>query len=61
MTTAIYRTPEGGAEILAFYEQLLTQWPVPHTRLTVPTRHGNTFVIASGAESAPPLVLIHGT
>ena len=61
MTTAIYRTPEGGAEILAFYEQLLTQWPVPHTRLIVPTRHGDTFVIASGPESAPPLVLIHGT
>jgi pimeloyl-ACP methyl ester carboxylesterase len=27
----------------------------------LPTRHGETFVIASGNPSAPPLVLIHGS
>jgi pimeloyl-ACP methyl ester carboxylesterase len=45
---------------MALYDSLLARWPVPYTTLNVPTRHGRTFVIASGAESAPPLVLLHG-
>src|SRR5688572_20248167 len=45
---------------MALYDSLLARWPVPHTTLNVPTRHGRTFVVASGAESAPPLVLLHG-
>ena len=45
---------------MALYDSLLARWPVPYATLNVPTRHGSTFVIASGAESAPPLVLLHG-
>jgi pimeloyl-ACP methyl ester carboxylesterase len=46
---------------MALYDRVLADyWPVPYETLTVPTRHGDTFVIASGAESAPPLVLLHG-
>jgi pimeloyl-ACP methyl ester carboxylesterase len=45
---------------MALYDSWLARWPAPYTTLTVPTRHGSTFVIASGAEAAPPLVLIHG-
>ena len=45
---------------MARYDALLARWPVPCTRLDVASRYGTTFVIASGNESAPPLVLIHG-
>ena len=45
---------------MAAYDAVLARWPVPCETRTVPTRHGNTFVIASGEENAPPLVLLHG-
>jgi pimeloyl-ACP methyl ester carboxylesterase len=45
---------------MALYDAALTRWPVPHSTLSLPTRHGSTFVVASGAESAPPLLLLHG-
>jgi pimeloyl-ACP methyl ester carboxylesterase len=34
---------------------------VAHETFRVPTRHGETFVIASGDPAAPPLILIHGS
>jgi pimeloyl-ACP methyl ester carboxylesterase len=45
---------------MALYDGLLDQWPVPYAGLAVDTRHGATFVVASGEESKPPLVLLHG-
>jgi len=33
----------------------------PYERLNINTRHGNTFIIAAGDNSAPPLVLLHGS
>lgn len=56
----IYRTPEGEKEVLALYESILDRWLEPHEQMTIPTRHGDTFVIASGDPSLPPLVLLHG-
>jgi pimeloyl-ACP methyl ester carboxylesterase len=57
---SIYKSAAGEQAIMAWYDAALTRWPVPYTTLTVPTRHGQTFIIASGEESAPPLVLLHG-
>jgi len=45
---------------MALYASMLERWPVPYTPLEIPTRHGSTFVVASGEASAPPLVLLHG-
>jgi pimeloyl-ACP methyl ester carboxylesterase len=56
----IFKTEEGRAEVHARYRQLLAYWPVANQHLRLPTREGETFVIASGAEGAPPLVLLHG-
>jgi pimeloyl-ACP methyl ester carboxylesterase len=58
---SIYRSALGEQAIQAFYEEVLAQWPVPHERLYIPTSLGDTFVIASGAVSSPPLVLLHGS
>jgi pimeloyl-ACP methyl ester carboxylesterase len=46
--------------MMAAYDATLSRWPVPYECLTVPTRHGDTHLIASGAPEAPPLVLLGG-
>jgi pimeloyl-ACP methyl ester carboxylesterase len=45
---------------MALYNKALEHWPVPYETHTLPTRHGDTFVIASGEASSPPLILLHG-
>ena len=56
----IYKSPAGEQAVMAWYDSMLARWPVPYQALTVPTRHGDTFVLACGNESAPPLLLLHG-
>lgn len=58
--SAIYRTPAGEAACKAAYAALRSHWPAPREELRIPTRHGETFVIASGDKARPPLVLLHG-
>lgn len=60
MNKSIYKSPEGHAALMAFYDANLKHWPVPYECLTVPTRHGETHLIASGLPDAPPLVLMRG-
>lgn len=59
-TTSIYKTPAGEQAVMALYDTLLANWPNEHQRLTVPTCLGDTFVIAAGERTAPPLLLLHG-
>lgn len=58
---SIYKSPAGQREIMALYDAVLDRWPVAYETFRVPTRHGETFVIAGGDPAAPPLVLIHGS
>lgn len=60
-TNSIYKSTAGQEEIMALYNRVLSQWPVPCEHIYISTRHGRTFVIASGDSSAPPLVLLHGS
>ena len=61
MTTAtVFKSPHGEQVVRAMYDALLARWPVAYETRTVATRYGETFVIISGEESAPPLVLLHG-
>ena len=59
--TEIWRSPEGARALRERTLAFLAHWPVPSRQLRVPTREGETFAIACGAESAPPLVLLHGS
>jgi hypothetical protein len=59
--TSIYRSEVGAQAIQSEYARLLEQWPAPHKRLTVPTTHGDTFVVACGPEAGPPLILLQGS
>ena len=57
----IYSTEAGARLVEQRYEELLKSWPVPHERLHVPTRHGKTFVVASGPADGPAVLLLHGS
>jgi pimeloyl-ACP methyl ester carboxylesterase len=57
---AIYRTEAGARALAARYRELLAAWPIPSQQIVLPTSQGETFVLASGPEDAPPLVLLHG-
>jgi len=56
----IYKSDEGEREVRERYLAFLKRWPVDHQQIRVPTSQGETFVIASGPEDAPPLMLFHG-
>lgn len=60
MMTSVFKTPAGEQAVMALYDAALANWPAPYTTQHIPTRHGDTFVIASGAESLPAMVLLHG-
>jgi pimeloyl-ACP methyl ester carboxylesterase len=59
-TSILYKTPFGEQSVMAIYDTALTNWTVPYTTQMLPTRHGDTFVIASGNERAPAMILLHG-
>ena len=61
VTSSIWKSPVAAAEVLGRYEELVAAWPLPAETRGLPTRAGDTFVIVWGAESGPPLVLLHGT
>jgi pimeloyl-ACP methyl ester carboxylesterase len=57
---SIYKSSEGERLVRERYLVFLERWPVAHQQLRIPTSQGETFVVASGAEDAPPLLLLHG-
>ena len=56
----IYKSAEGERLIRERYLAFLKHWPVPNQQIRIPTNQGETFVVAAGAEAAPPLLLLHG-
>lgn len=59
--TPIYKSDAGQRRVEESYRTFLSRWPVPAEPVTVPTREGDTFVFVCGPETAPPLVLLHGS
>ncbi|MFG2224991.1 alpha/beta fold hydrolase [Streptomyces sp. NPDC048644] len=57
----IYKSEAGAGELQRRYREALDAWPVPAEHIRVPTREGETFVVASGPQDAPPLLLLHGS
>lgn len=57
---AIYKSVEGERLVLERYRAFLKRWPMPNRQVRVPTSQGETFVVISGPEEAPALLLLHG-
>jgi pimeloyl-ACP methyl ester carboxylesterase len=59
--TAIWKSDAGRQAVLGRYAQFLAYWPAANEQLRLPTAQGETFVIASGPEGAPAVLLLHGS
>jgi pimeloyl-ACP methyl ester carboxylesterase len=59
--TSLYKSAAGEKLLMNLYDKIMAKWPVPCHQLRIDTRHGNTFIIESGQESAKPLILLHGS
>ena len=57
----VFKSAEGERAVRERYLKFLAYWPAPNEHVRVPTREGETFVIASGPFDAPPLILLHGS
>jgi pimeloyl-ACP methyl ester carboxylesterase len=60
-SASLYKSAEGERLVSELYDRTLAKWPVPHEDIRIATRHGEIFVIASGPESAKPLIVLHGS
>jgi pimeloyl-ACP methyl ester carboxylesterase len=60
MTAGAFRSAEGAETVGRLYRKVLDDWPVPTSELRLPTRQGETFVLAFGRDDGPPVVLLHG-
>jgi pimeloyl-ACP methyl ester carboxylesterase len=54
-----YKSREGYAAMMAWYDDALRRLPAVAESLTVATRYGPTHVLAAGPRDAPPVVLAH--
>lgn len=61
MTDLVFRSEAAAADVLALYRAVLDRWPVPAERRRIATGQGDTFVLVSGPQHAPPVVLLHGS
>jgi pimeloyl-ACP methyl ester carboxylesterase len=57
----IYKSDAGKRAIEERYRDALRRWPVANRQFALPTRHGDTFVVASGEENRTAVVLLHGS
>jgi pimeloyl-ACP methyl ester carboxylesterase len=55
----LFTSPSGATTVRRAYQAVLDAWPVPYEEIVVPTRFGDTHVLASGPPDAPPVVLLH--
>jgi pimeloyl-ACP methyl ester carboxylesterase len=56
----LYKTPVGEKAAMTIYDTALKHWPVAYQTRIILTRHGDTFVVSSGDENSPALILLHG-
>jgi pimeloyl-ACP methyl ester carboxylesterase len=57
----VYKSEEAAHRVHKLYRDYLNSWPIAHEEKFISTRFGNTFIIEGGPESAPAVVMLHGT
>jgi pimeloyl-ACP methyl ester carboxylesterase len=58
---SIYKNPEIEKQLKTIYENRMAQWPVSYVDRFINTQYGKVYVIVSGPENAPPVVLLHAS
>ncbi|MBN1891923.1 MAG: alpha/beta hydrolase [Clostridiales bacterium] len=58
---SIFKSEFGRSRILEHYNRLLAEVDFHYSERYVETSFGQTYIIESGAEADPPLVLLHGS
>lgn len=58
--SSLYRSAQGMAAALACYDAALRRLTLPFETFYVPTRFGETHVLAAGPREAPVLIMPHG-
>jgi hypothetical protein len=53
----VYKSDEGERKVRDRYLAFLKRWPLPNQQIRAATSQGETFVVASGPEGAPPLLV----
>ena len=59
-TELLFSSPRGHAAMMDWYARALERLHIEHEAITVPTRFGDTHMVAAGPKDAPPVVLLHG-
>lgn len=54
-----FRGPRDRAQLIATYDSVMRNWPVPFEERDVETACGQTHIVVGGPPSSPPLVLLH--
>ena len=58
--TPLFSTRYGHTAMMKWYARALERLDLEHESVTVPTRYGETHLVATGPKDAPPVVLLHG-
>jgi len=59
MKNSVFKSPEWRDRMRAYYHGILSTFPFEQRY--VDTSYGQTFLLAAGPESSPPVILIHGS
>jgi len=58
---SVFKTKEGRQLILDQYYKILAEFDFEYKEQYVDTSYGSTYIIESGAQDLPPLLLFHGS
>jgi pimeloyl-ACP methyl ester carboxylesterase len=59
MKKSVFKTEAARDKLRAVYNQILSQFPF--RQKFIHTTFGQTFILAAGQESNPPIILLHGS
>ncbi len=59
--TSVFKSPEGRQLILEQYDKILSSFDFKYAERYVETSYGRTYVLESGTQGSPPLLLFHGS
>ena len=61
MTTSIFKSAEGKAQLLDFYNKMVLASKLDVKEMDIMTKSGSTHILVYGNPDLPPLVLLHGS